>query len=191
MIALHYQNDVLHPDGKLRFGFAPHDPRRAPVVAAASSFLAGARATGMPIIHVRIAFQPGHVGVLRNAPIFKHAAEVGACEEGSWGAEFIDELGPINGEVVVCHGRINAFFDSALEMRLRACGATRLVMAGVATHSVVEHSARHAADAGYDVIVAEDACSSASIAMHRAALANIALVGRVATVAALLGSDFA
>ena len=39
--------------------------------------------------------------------------------------------------------------------------ATRASGAGVATHSVVEGTVRHAADIGFDVMVAQDACAAA------------------------------
>lgn len=184
LLALHYQNEVLHRDGKIQLGVA-EDERRQELVAAARRLLSGARVRRMPIVHVRIAFPPGFVGVLTNAPIFRKVVALGACEEGSWGADFHEGLEPLPGEAVVTHNRVNAFFDSALEMHLRRMRAERLVMAGVATNSVVEHSARHAADMGYQVSVAADACSAGRDDVHRAALHNISLLGEVSTVAAL------
>lgn len=184
VLALHYQNEVLHPDGQIRLGVA-NDGRRAAVVAAATRLLAGARSTGLPIVHVRIAFPAGHQGVLTNAPIFRNVVRSGAMVEGGWGSEFHEGLEPLAGERVVTHNRVNAFYDSSLEMVLRGLGATRLVLAGVATNSVVEHSARHAADMGYNVAVAADACSAARPEVHEAALFNLSLVGEVTNVDAL------
>lgn len=184
VLALHYQNEVLHPDGQIRLGVADDD-RRGSVVAAATRFLAGARGAGLPIVHVRIAFPAGHQGVLTNAPIFRNVVRSGAMVEGSWGSEFHEGLEPLQGEAVVTHNRVNAFYDSPLEMVLRGLSATRLILAGVATNSVVEHSARHAADMGYEVVVVADACSAARADVHEAALFNLSLVGEVATVDAL------
>ena len=36
VLALHYQNETLHPDGRIRVGLAAGDPVRERVVAAAS-----------------------------------------------------------------------------------------------------------------------------------------------------------
>lgn len=185
LLALHYQNEVLHREGKIALGIARDAGGRDQLVRSAVRLLAGARTVGMPIVHVRIAFPAGHLGVAVNAPIFCNVVAVKAMEEGSWGAEFHEGLEPEASEAVVTHARVNAFFESSLEARLHALGATRLVMAGVATNSVVEHSARHAADMGYEVVVAADACSAADPAVHDAALFNIRLVGGVSTVAAL------
>lgn len=191
LLALHYQNEVLHPEGRIRLGVAEGAEGRGAVIAAARRLLAGARRVGVPVVHVRIAFPPGHRGVRTNAPIFRNVVASGAMEEGSWGAEWHEGLGPVAGEAVVAHQRVNAFFESRLEEVLRDLGATRLIIAGVATNSVVEHSARHAADMGYEVIVPADACSAARPEVHDAALFNIALIGDVSSVDALFPPEAA
>jgi len=191
LLALHYQNEVLHPEGRIRLGVAEAAEGRGIVVAAANRLLTGARRAGIPIVHVRIAFPPGHQGVRTNAPIFRNVVASGAMEEGSWGAGWHDGLEPATDEAVVTHGRVNAFFESTLEKVLGDLGATRLIMAGVATNSVVEHSARHAADMGYEVVVAADACSAARNEVHEAALFNISLIGDVSSVDALFPPEAA
>jgi nicotinamidase-related amidase len=186
LLALHYQNDVVHPDGRIRLGLAEDDAGRAAVLDAAERLLAGARAAGIPVVHVRVAFRPDHADVIRNGPIWDNVVRLGALAEGSWGAEFHARLRPLPDEFVVRHGRINAFFGSPLEETLRLFGPRTLAIAGVATNSVVEHTARHAADMGFHVVVAADACASSRPHLHLAALENIALIGRVAEVDALL-----
>src|SRR4051794_6363944 len=56
VLAIHYQNEVLDPGGKIKLGVAEGSPRRAVVIAAARRMLDDARASKTPIIHVRIAF---------------------------------------------------------------------------------------------------------------------------------------
>lgn len=185
VLALHYQNEVLHPDGRIRLGVAEGAPVRDAVIAAAGTLLRFARDSRLPLIHVRIAFPADYADVPLNVPIYRNVAAAGAMIEGSWGSAFHEGLGPLPGEAVVTHDRVNAFMRCDLDARLAALGATRLVMAGVATNSVVEHSARHAADLGYDVVVVADACSAGRADLHRAALDSIALVGRVAGIAEL------
>lgn len=185
-LALHFQNEVMHPDGAIRLGVG-EPGRRVGLVDAAGRFLAAAREARLPLIHVRIAFPTGHQGVLTNAPIFRNVVQTKAMEEGSWGSAFYEGLDPHDDEAVVTHGRVNAFFDSPLEQVLRRLGATKLILAGVATNSVVEHTARHAADMGYEVVVAADACSAARTAVHDAALFNISLIGEVSTVEQAFG----
>jgi biuret amidohydrolase len=176
----------VHPDGKIRGGVGG-DAERGRLIRNARRLLQGARAHGAPVVFVRIAFRPGHRGVAQNSPLFRAAVKAGALVEGSWGAEFHNELKPRRGEFVVTHSRINGFFGSDLEVVLTALRARRVIVAGVATHSSVEHTARHASDVGYEVVVAGDACAAADAELHAASLRALALhVERVASVDEIL-----
>ncbi|MGE8617006.1 MAG: cysteine hydrolase family protein [Achromobacter spanius] len=186
VLALHYQNDVLHPDGKIRVGLDADKGARQRLLDNAAALLDAARAQAMPIVHVRIAFRPDYADLLPNCAIFRNVAAIGAVPEGQWGSEFYDGLQPLAGsprEFIVKHTRISAFYGTPLEETLRVIGARRLVVAGVATHSVVEGTVRHAADIGFDVMVAEDACASADPAVHEASLASMRLIAQTGSVA--------
>lgn len=189
-VALHYQNDILHPDGKIRLGFGDGAAHRDAVIDAAGRLLRGARAQSVPVVHVRTARPRALEAYVQNAPIFRNVARIGACIEGEWGSEFFEGLGPLGDETVVVHNRVNGFYDSMLETRLRVLGATHLVLSGVATNSCVEHTARHAADMGYEVTVAQDACSASRPDVHDMALFNIGLIGTVADVDDLVKGGF-
>ncbi|WP_311273451.1 MULTISPECIES: isochorismatase family cysteine hydrolase [unclassified Rhizobium] len=190
LVVLHYQNDILHPEGKIKLGFGDGAADRDKVLDAAGRLIRGARDASVPVIHVRTARPAASGTFMENAPIFRNVVAAGAVIEGDWGAEFFEGLGPVAGEIVVVHNRVNGFYDSTLEMRLRGLGATHLVLAGVATNSCVEHTARHAADMGYAVTVAQDACSASRPDVHQAALFNIGLIGSVASVDAIVEVKF-
>ena len=181
VLALHYQNEVLHHDGKIRLGVAD-DARRAAVIGAAGRLLAAARGAGVPVVHVRIAFRPDFADVIQNCAIFRNVVRIGACVDGSWGADFFTGLGPLPDEMVIRHARVNAFYGAPLDEALRLLDTRRLIVAGVAPNSVVETTVRHAADVGYEVVVAEDACSAADATLHAASLANMALVADVLSI---------
>ena len=190
VLALHYQNDALHPEGRIRVGLAENAPNRAAVLEAAGELLAGARERAWPIVHVRVGFREDYADCPRNAPIFRRVMELGAMRDGHWGADFVLGLEPRVGprEFVVTHTRISAFAGTPLIQILTQFRATRLLVGGVATHSVVEGTVRDAADRGYEVWVAADACSAASPGSHRAALESMALVASIVTVADALHS---
>ena len=183
VLALHYQNDQLHPEGRIRVGLSEDDPARAHLIAAAGRLLAGARARGWPIIHVRMAFRPDYADLARNTPIFRKTAEIGAVRDGHWGSEFFAELAPLDSprEFAFKHNRISAFYGTELESLLRLLDARQLVIGGIATHSVVESTVRDAADRGYEVTVAADACAAAGTA-HSNALASMRLIAEVGDV---------
>lgn len=185
VLALHYQNDVLHADGRIRVGFATGDDARERVIAAAGALLAGARRAGLPIVHIRIAFRPDYADLVQNCPLFLNTAKAGAVQDGSWGAQFHDGLGPDltrPDEYVVHHLRTSGFIGTPLELILSKLGARHLIVAGVATHSTVEMTVRHAVDLGYHVTVAADACAAAPHALHEASLTNMRLLAEISTV---------
>lgn len=188
LIALHYQNDVLHQDGKIRVGIAADSPERSRLLAAAEALLGRARKLGMPIVHVRVAYREDGADIITNAPIFRNVARIGAAVDGSWGAEFYAALAPDSGnrkEFIVKHTRINAFFGSQLEEVLRVLKVSKLLIAGVATHSVVESTVRHAVDMGFEVSVAADACTAAEPAVHQASLHSMSVIAEILDTEAL------
>jgi biuret amidohydrolase len=181
VLALHYQNEVVHPRGRIRLGIAEDSPERLTVIAAAKRLLAAARARGIPVISVRIAFAPDYADVKTNAEIWRRVVANKVMAEGSWGAEFYEGLAPLPGEAIVTHTRNNAFHASPLQSIVDRLAPSRLVIAGVATNFVVESTARHASDLGYDTVIIADACSAASPETHRASLASLAMLATVRT----------
>ena len=125
VLALHYQNDVLHPEGKIRVGLDGDGGTRQRLLRGASDLLRGARMGGLPIVHVRIAFRPDYADLLANCDIFRNVAAIGAVPEGQWGSAFYEGLQPLAGsarEFVVKHTRISAFYGTPLKRRC-ACWA--------------------------------------------------------------------
>ena len=76
------------------------------------------------------------------------------------GAPFKPEATPLAGEPVTEKRAHSAFVGTDLEARLREGGVRRLVVAGVLTNGSVEATVRHAADLGFEVAVAADACAT-------------------------------
>lgn len=190
VLALHYQNEVLHPDGQIKVGVRVADPRRQSVIEAARRMLEGAREREWPIMHVRIAFREDYSDCPANTPIFRKTIELGAVRDGQWGSEFLPELAPRPGprEFVFTHTRISGFAGTALEQTLRMLRIEHLLVGGVATHSVVEGTVRDAADRGFHVLVAADACSAGTPEIHQASLDSMALIARIGDVAEGLSS---
>lgn len=188
IVANHYQNENCHPDGKVKVGIAADADWRWQRLDNAKRLFAGARAAGVPIVHVRLAVDPAYRDVIVNTPLIREWLELGAWKEGTWGTEFVDGLGPAGGEHVVTHTRNSGFQDSTLAQVLFKLGARHLICCGVSTAYTVEGTVRHAADIGYDVTVASDACSTATEAQHDAALAAMTALAEIKTVDEVLAA---
>ncbi|WP_028796242.1 cysteine hydrolase family protein [Thalassobaculum salexigens] len=188
IVANHYQNENCHPDGKVKVGIAADADWRWQRLDNAKRLFAGARAAGVPIVHVRLAVDPEYRDVIVNTALIREWLELGAWKEGTWGTEFVDGLGPMAGEHVVTHTRNSGFQDSTLAQVLFKLGARHLICCGVSTAYTVEGTVRHAADIGYEVTVAFDACSTATEAQHDAALAAMSVLAEIKSVDAILAA---
>ena len=78
----------------------------------------------------------------------------------------VDELAPLDGELVITKQCVNPFFNTGLMTWLMQNGIKRLYLGGVATHLVVESTARFADDAGFAPVVIEDICAAPNPALH-------------------------
>jgi gluconolactonase len=185
------QNDVIIEGGAFAESGAPAHATSQNVVENVKRLADAARSAGMPVIHVWYIVEPGAAGLKLNAPLFKGVKDADALVRGSWGAAPAEGLEPKEGDLVVEKMRMNAFYNTRLEIVLRGLGVETLVITGAWTNMSIEHTARHGADAGYEVIVASDGTSTVDDEWHHAALnyalTNVAAVATCAEIAEILG----
>jgi gluconolactonase len=168
------QNDVITEGGAFADSGAPAHAKTQKVVTNVRSIAAAARAAGMPVIHVWYIVEKGAPGLKQNAPLFEGVAGSKALVRGTWGAAPAQGLEPKKGDFIVEKMRMNAFHDTNLETMLKGLGVETVVITGAWTNFSIEHTARHAADAGYKAIVVIDGTSTINDEWHDAAL-NYAL----------------
>jgi nicotinamidase-related amidase len=87
-------------------------------------------------------------------------------------AEFPDDP-EARGDIVVTKRQWGASHGTDLEVQLRRRGVKTIVLGGVATNFGVESTARAAWELGYDVVIAEDITSTATVEMHEFAVKKI------------------
>ena len=122
------------------------------------------RARRLPVVLINAAgVAPGRTEQPR-----RHA---GPLPEGF--TDFIPELGQQPDDIVVTKMTWGAFATTDLEARLKALGVTQVVVAGVATGTGVEATARQAFEAGFNVTLAIDAMTDARPEAHDYSLRNV------------------
>jgi ureidoacrylate peracid hydrolase len=89
-------------------------------------------------------------------------------------ADPLDELAPIDDELVISKSSSGVFPVTNLDRLLRNMGITTLVMTGTSTGGCVESAVRDAVDLGYDVVVVSDSCADATPESHQRALGRMA-----------------
>ncbi len=76
------------------------------------------------------------------------------------GSDIHDSAAHFEGEPIVYKHYPNSFRETNLLEMLKEWGIERVVITGMMTHMCVDATARAAADLGFKVIVAEDACAT-------------------------------
>ena len=94
LIALHFQNDICHPDGVIPFAVDRASADARCFLDASRRTIARARGADWLIAHVHIAFQPDYSDVPRNCRLFRSVETLGALERGSWGAQPMEGFEP-------------------------------------------------------------------------------------------------
>jgi gluconolactonase len=190
MIIQDLQNDVIIEGGAFADSGAPAHATSQNVVENVKRLADACRGAGVPVIHVWYIVEQGAPGLKQNAPLFEGVKGANALVRGSWGAAPVDGLEPKDGDHVVEKMRMNGFYETRLDILLRGLGADQLVITGAWTNMSIEHTARHGADAGYEVTVASDGTSTTGDEWQGAALnyamTNVATVATCAEIKAAL-----
>lgn len=167
LIVIDMQRDFLLPGG---FGESLGNDvdQLLKVVPPLAGLIAAARAAGIMVIHTREGHQPD----LSDCPPAKHSRGAPSKRigdegkygriliRGEYGHDIVDELAPIDGEVVIDKPGKGAFYATELQDILTAGGITQLLITGVTTEVCVHTTTREANDRGYECLVVADCVGS-------------------------------
>ncbi len=138
------------------------------IIPATARLIALFRRNDWPIVHTREAHKPD----LSDCPPSKikrgnpslHIGETGSMGRllvsGEPGNQIVDDLRPLEGEIVVDKPGKGMFWATGLHEGLQRLGVTHLVFAGVTTEVCVQTSMREANDRGYECLLIDEATES-------------------------------
>jgi len=161
-----YQNDILAMNQLA-------DGKDKELVAKVNAVTAAARAKGVHVGFVRVAFRPGHPEVSDQNRLFKIVKANNKLVEGTDGSKLHDDLKVDEGEPVFTKKRVGAFSTTDLQAYLRAKSVTKLVLAGVSTGGVVLTTVREAFDFDYELTVLKDLCHDKNTAQGEALINTV------------------
>jgi nicotinamidase-related amidase len=146
-------------------GIAESD--RDALLANAEAALAWARAAGLTVAHVRVAFQDADFAAIppRNRA-FAALRGGGMLADGSPEGEIVESLRPAPGEIVVRKTRFGSFSTTTLGAQLRDAGVESLILSGITTSGVVLSTVRDAADQDFQLYVVADGCADSNPQAH-------------------------
>ena len=91
----------------------------------------------------------------------------------SWDAQVLEEIKPINDEIVISKTSSSPFISTNLDYVLRSMQISQLIITGGLTDQCVESAVRDACDLGYLVTLVSDACVTFSLTAHNQSLRAI------------------
>ncbi|MEM4280911.1 MAG: isochorismatase family cysteine hydrolase [Candidatus Caldarchaeum sp.] len=163
LIIVDMQNDFCHPSGRL---YVPAAPSTIPAV---KRLLDKARKGGMKVFYT----QDWHN---KDDPEFAIWGEHALAD--SWGAEIVEELKPVAGEIVVRKLRYDGFYGTPLEHYLRLYNVKNLIVTGTVANICVLHTAGSAALRWLNVYIPVDAVSALNEFDMKAALRQVTFLYR-------------
>ncbi|MBS0055255.1 hydrolase [Yersinia sp. Marseille-Q3913] len=129
------------------------------------------RQLGAPVVLVRVGWSDSFAEALKQPVDQPSPAPEGGLPESWW--RFPEQLAVSDQDIKVIKHQWGAFYGTDLDLQLRRRGIKTVVLAGIATNIGVESTARTAWELGYELVIAEDGCSTASAEMQQFAVNHI------------------
>jgi len=174
ILVIDMQNDFCHEEG----AYHRNDPQAFQVVAIKEMiprlqhFLTEMRKKEIPVLFCKYLVDDQ----ARDAGIYVKIRPF-LLKEGlrrnTWGGEIIDELKPSKNDFIVEKPRYSAFYNTNIDVVLRALDTKTLFFTGVATNVCVESSIRDAFFRDYQCVLVEECCKAWDEESHLAAIRNI------------------
>lgn len=191
LVVIDMQNDFVKPGGL--GDLKGYDISRMPkTIASIKRVLDAVRAAGINVVYTRQGYRPDLSDFPFRGRGLGSKGDIGTegplgrvLIRGHRGHEIVDELKPLEGEVVIDKPGFGAFHATELDLILRNWGTRYIIVTGVTTEVCVGSTVREANDRGYECLVLEDCVASYVPEFHKVSLEIFkeqgGLFGRVAT----------
>jgi nicotinamidase-related amidase len=182
LIIVDMQNDFLHPDGEFSRRAKAYPDRNIDMEFLASTIpsimrLAAAfRKASRPVIYIVHILKPDYSDAA--FPYWKRPPLVGKqfTFEGTWGAQIVDELTPLEGEHMVIKKGYGGFSNTPLDTILGNLGVNTCVVSGILTGVCVSSTIRGGVEYNYRMIIVSDATADMQKEAHKTEIKTLARV---------------
>ena len=171
VVLIEYQNDFTSDGGSLHEAVKPVMDKTN-MLANTVETVKQARALGATIVYAPITFTDDY-HELNPSPygILKGVVDSKSFRKGTWGADIVDVLKPLPGDIVVEGKRgLCGFASTNLDFILRSRGISTIALGGFLTNCCVESTMRSGYEKGYEVVTLKDCTAALSEEEQRAAV---------------------
>ena len=197
VLTIDVQNDFFHDEGYMGRLGVPLGSIQG-LVPPLQSFLAAARRTGVPVMHVVSHHDEQYASPVVTEQKLRNGHDLNGggramkdaryCRQGTFGVGQY-EIKALPGEEIIVKHRYNAFHGTSLDQLLRARGAQTVIVTGAGSNACVESTAREVYSHDYYLVFLSDCTATTSDAAHQNTLATIDMFfGQVATSAEVISA---
>ncbi len=151
---------------------SPLDLGSTAALETAAVLLEAARLQKVPVVHTAVRYRSGATDAGHFVLKVPALALLADDADGDL-REFMPQVAPHPGEVVIVKQYASAFFGTSLASTLRAMDVDTVVMAGVSTSGCIRASATDALQHGFRPMVVLDACADRTTDLHDSNLRDL------------------
>lgn len=148
---------------------SPLDIDQPEVIAAVRELVSRARNSEVPVFWTRVEFPVGGDGGVW----FDKVPALSSFETGNRLGDWLPQLSPTAGEVVVTKQHASGFFGTGLDVALRAAAIDTVIVCGVSTSGCVRATVTDASAHGFIPYVVREAVGDRTPAVHDANLFDL------------------
>ncbi|MHC4636610.1 MAG: cysteine hydrolase family protein [Planctomycetota bacterium] len=162
VVFIEFQNEFCKEGGGM-YDAVKDEIKRQGTIENAVKLANAAREKGCKIMHCPFVFDEKWADEKCICGIIGGVKEGGGFRPGEWGTDFIDEMKPQEGDIVLQGKRaLSGFTNTGIDEILQKHGIKNVICAGFLSNLCVEATARSAYDLGYQVRIAKDATAAVS-----------------------------
>ncbi len=140
------------------------------VADACVSLLTAARSASIPVLWTRVEYEPGGAD---GGIFYRKVGALSVFDRGGEYGQWLPELTPEQGEIVITKQYASAFFGTSLAATLTSRGIDTALICGVSTSGCVRATALDACQYGFVPIVVAEACGDRDPGVHQANLFDL------------------